>query len=153
MNIITYLLIAVEVICSALLLMVILVQRTKNQGLGLAIGGGMGESMFGAQMGNVLTKTTVILAVIFLVTTTLLAMLGARRSDVGDGSVVDGAPAPVPMSSGTPLQAPMGPGGGVSSEVALPVVDSTAGAVDMSAVPASVAPVETKKTPVAAPAE
>jgi len=147
MTIITYLLITVEVICSALLLMVILVQRTKNQGLGLAIGGGMGESMFGAQMGNVLTKTTVILAVIFLVTTTLLAMLGARRPDAGDGSVVDGAPAPVPVSTGAPVQAPMGSGGGVTAEAEIPSVDTTAaGTVDMSPEPAGVIPVAVPAT-------
>lgn len=93
LTVLTYVLITVEVICSIMLLGVILIQRTKSQGMGLAFGGAMGESIFGAQMGNVLTRTTVVLAVIFLVTTTLLAMLGARET--GGSSVVDGAAAPI----------------------------------------------------------
>lgn len=72
------LLITIEVISAALLLILILMQRSKSQGMGLAFGSGMGESLFGAQMGNVLTKATVILAVVFLTTTTILAMLGSR---------------------------------------------------------------------------
>lgn len=110
--ILTYFLITVEVICSIMLLGVILIQRTKSQGMGLAFGGAMGESIFGAQMGNVLTRTTVVLSIIFLVTTTLLAMVGAR--DTGGSSVVDGAPAP--------LAAPAVPGGMVGgAEGAAPV--------------------------------
>lgn len=108
-TILTYILITVEVICSILLLGVILIQRTKSQGMGLAFGGAMGESIFGAQMGNVLTRTTVVLAITFLVTTTLLAMLGAREA--GDGSVVDGAPAP----AAAPLPAGPTPGGPVDT--------------------------------------
>ena len=56
-----YILVFVEVVCSLLLVGVILVQRTKSQGLGMALGGQMGEALFGARMGNVMTKVTVIL--------------------------------------------------------------------------------------------
>ena len=105
-----YFLVAVEIITCLLLLVVILVQRTKNQGLGMALGGAMGESMFGAQMGNVLTKTTVVLAIIFLVTTTLLAMIGARTSG-GESSVVDKSPVPAPA-----MPSQMAPSGGVQEE-------------------------------------
>lgn len=128
--ILTYLLITVEVICSIMLLGVILIQRTKSQGMGLAFGGAVGESIFGAQMGNVLTRTTVVLSVIFLVTTTLLAMLGARSS--GASSVVDGSPAP--------LAAPAVPGdmGGATGSGA-PV---DAGPVDMGGEAAPELPAE-----------
>ena len=76
----------IEVLCSAMLLGVILIQKTKSQGVGLAFGAGMGESLFGAQMGNVLTKTTVILAILFLVNTTLLAIVGVKVRPGGSGS-------------------------------------------------------------------
>ncbi len=81
-----YILVAVEIICSILLIGIILIQRSKSQGAGMAFGAGMGESLFGAQAGNVLTRITVILAIIFLVNTTILAMM---RSEVREKSVAD----------------------------------------------------------------
>lgn len=68
------LLVAVEVIISLLLIGIVLIQRTKGQGAGLSFGNGA-EAIFGAQMGNVLTRTTVILGILFLINTTILAMI------------------------------------------------------------------------------
>lgn len=83
MNILTGLLIAVELVVSLLLILIILVQPSKSGGLGGAAfgGGGMGEQLFGARAGNVLTKGTVLFAVIFMVNTLALAFLYARGSD------------------------------------------------------------------------
>lgn len=75
MNIVRVLLMVVEIITALLLIGVILIQRTKGQGMGMAFGAGVGESLFGAQVGNVLTKITIILGVVFLVNTTLLGLL------------------------------------------------------------------------------
>ena len=97
-----YVLMAVEILCSILLIGIILIQRTRGQGVGgLAFGVGMGESLFGAQAGNVLTKITVILAVVFLVNTTILAMI---RVVPEDESVSDkiGDVANVPMAPAVP---------------------------------------------------
>ena len=106
-----YLLMFVEAVTCLMLIGVILVQRTKSQGLGMAMGGQMGEALFGARMGNVLTRVTVVLGIIFLVNTTLLAYLGATSSS---GSVTDGAlPAAVPAAampappSAPPLDVPL----------------------------------------------
>jgi preprotein translocase subunit SecG len=109
-TVLTYLLTFIEVLVSLLLLGIILIQRTKSQGMGLAFGSGMGESLFGAQVGNVLTKTTVVLAIIFLVNTTLLAMIGAGHRAGGSvtdtvKSVAPAMPAPVPAS--TPVAPPV----------------------------------------------
>ena len=92
-TIVKNILIAVEIICSLILIGIILIQRTRG-GMGMAIGGGMGESLFGAQVGNVLTKTTVIFGIIFLVNTTILAFIGTK---VGGGILddLDSTPAPV----------------------------------------------------------
>lgn len=64
-----------EVIICLLLGGIIMLQKPKEGGLGVAIGGGMGEALFGAQMSNVLTKATVVLAAIFLLNTLALSRL------------------------------------------------------------------------------
>ena len=74
-NILIRVLMALEVIVCLMLIGIILIQKSKGQGLGLSFGGGAAESVFGGQMGNVLTRTTVILAIVFLVNTTVLAIL------------------------------------------------------------------------------
>ena len=91
MEILRYFLIIIEVLCCLMLIGVILLQQSKSQGMGLAFGGGMGESLFGSRAGNVLTKTTVILSLIFLVNTTILGILYTSRSET---SLVESAPAP-----------------------------------------------------------
>lgn len=105
-------LIVIEILSAFFLIVLILMQKSKNQGMGLAFGGQMGETLFGAQMGNVLTKATVILAVVFLVNTTVLAMLGPSG---GKKSIADtipagpaaGQPSAQPIQQeGAPIEAP-----------------------------------------------
>lgn len=75
------LLFAVVVMCSLMLIGIILIQQSKSGG-GLAVmGGGMTESVLGTAAGNVVTKITVVLATIFMVTTFLLAILISRRAE------------------------------------------------------------------------
>jgi preprotein translocase subunit SecG len=67
--------IIIEVLSGGLLVGVILLQRTKSQGLGgMAFGASIGESVFGSRAGNVLTKATVILGCLFLANTLFLAI-------------------------------------------------------------------------------
>lgn len=100
MEILRYILIVVEVLCCLMLIGVILLQQSKSQGMGLAFGGGMSESLFGSRAGNVLTKFTVILALVFLANTTLLGILYTTRQE---GSLVDqAAPASAPVTAVTP---------------------------------------------------
>ena len=75
MDILIRLLMALEAVVCLMLIGVILIQRSKGRGMGISFGGGAAEAVFGAQMGNVLTRTTVILAAIFLINTTILAIL------------------------------------------------------------------------------
>lgn len=87
------LLILIEVICGLLLVGVILLQKSKGEGLGMAFGAEMGESIFGARASNVLVKITVWLGVIFLLNTVILATLYSNRSR---GSILSGKmPAPI----------------------------------------------------------
>lgn len=80
------LLLVVEIIVSILLIGIVLIQRTKGQGAGLSFGSGA-EAIFGAQMGNVLTRTTAILGIVFLVNTVVLATIPAptRESNIEEG--------------------------------------------------------------------
>ncbi len=56
----------VLVIACILLVLVILMQRPNaNAGMGAALGGGMAEGAFGGEAGNVLTKATVKLTIIY----------------------------------------------------------------------------------------
>lgn len=106
-----------EILICFLLGGVILLQKPKDGGLGVSFGGGMGESLFGAQMGNVLTKVTVGLAVIFLLNTIVLSRLTS-----GSGkSVMEGVTTPAPAAQdalpGFPA-APTAGGGGSSAPIA-----------------------------------
>lgn len=114
MDVLRVVLLIVEVLVSLMLAAVILVQQSKSQGLGMAFGGGMGESLFGSRAGNVLTKTTIILGAIFLLNTTVLGILFSHRES---RSIVEDAPVPAAM----PQQAQMpSPGGAAPSAPAMP---------------------------------
>lgn len=102
MTVLGYLLTAVEAVTSLLLVIIILMQKTKSQGIGMTFGGAMGESLFGAQVGNVLTRMTVILSIVFLVNTTLLAMVGGRRGMQTVADQVAGQPGAVPTAPAVP---------------------------------------------------
>jgi preprotein translocase subunit SecG len=79
----------IEVVVSVLLIIVILLQRSKSGGMGTALGGGVGESLFGVQAGNVLTRITSVLVFIFLFDATLLAWMSSGRQG---SSVTDAIP-------------------------------------------------------------
>jgi len=75
-------------VCVALLmLLVILMQRPKSEGLGAAFGGGVTENIFGAQTTNVLTKITGWLAAFFFILTFALSIRRANCfTDAGSHS-------------------------------------------------------------------
>ncbi len=52
---------------SSLLVLVVLMQKTKDGGMGAALGGGATESAFGHETGNVLSKATIYAAIAFFV--------------------------------------------------------------------------------------
>jgi len=74
-------LITLYVIICVALIVVILLQSGKGSGLsGLFGSGGGGQTIFGARAGDVMTKTTTILAVCFMGFSLILALLSARQS-------------------------------------------------------------------------
>jgi preprotein translocase subunit SecG len=56
------------ILISLFLILVVLAQKAKSDGgMGSAMGGGMAEAAFGAETGNVLTKSTIRAAIAFFV--------------------------------------------------------------------------------------
>jgi preprotein translocase subunit SecG len=101
-----------------LMVLVILMQRPKSEGLGAAFGGGVTENIFGAQTTNVLTKITGWLAAIFFLLTFALSILyahkGNSRSELTE-RVRQTAPLPTPSPSPS-----LSPSPGPSSAVGPP---------------------------------
>ncbi|MCX6982129.1 MAG: preprotein translocase subunit SecG [Verrucomicrobia bacterium] len=74
----TNLLTAVNVLVCLLIVLLVLLQRPKDQGLGAAFGGDTASNIFGAQTTNVLATLTRWLGSIFLVLCLLIAVLGTH---------------------------------------------------------------------------
>lgn len=86
----------VEVVVCLLLVLVVMLQKPKEGGLGGAISGGMLEASLGADAGNVLIRTTVVLGTVFLINTLVLARLTSTvhsRSLMANESEPAAAPA------------------------------------------------------------
>ena len=132
------------IIVSLLLVGVILLQRSKGAGAGITFGG-MGESLFGAEVGNVLTRATIVLGTLFVVITIALTIVISHQGKAGTGSVMDSVPiAPVAAPA---QQEPLPP---AESEPVSPAAD--AAAAEEVVATASSAPVETKTAPAEAKA-
>jgi preprotein translocase subunit SecG len=101
MAVIRTLLIILEAACSLALIGLILLQKSKSQGLGVAFGGGGNDSLLGARAGNVLTKATVGIGILFLANTLLLGILFAGSADQ---SLMDRAA--VPNAPSSPMTQP-----------------------------------------------
>ncbi|MEI6970494.1 MAG: preprotein translocase subunit SecG [bacterium] len=145
-----YLLIGIEVVVGLLLIGVILLQRSKDQGLGLAFGAGMGESLFGSQAVNVLIKITVVLACIFFLNTMILAHMMHSKGAEGRPVPVQqqrtpaGAPGASAIPDGAqPAGAPADAGASAPQAAAQPFAPAApaAGTESASPMPPSPAPV------------
>ena len=66
------------VIVCLLMVLTILMQRPKSEGLGAAFGGGLTDNLFGAQTTTVLTKTTVWLGGLFFLLTLVISVLHVK---------------------------------------------------------------------------
>src|SRR3989441_10982758 len=86
MTLLINILLGIYVFTAVLMMLVILMQRPKSEGLGAAFGGGVTENIFGAQTTNVLTKFTAWLAGFFFVLTFALSILYAHKSS-GDSAL------------------------------------------------------------------
>ena len=99
-------LLVVHMLIAAVLVGVVLVQ--KSEGGALGIGGGGGGFLTGRGSANLLTRTTAILAAAFFVTSLSLTLLAQRSAPVG--SILDKPTATqtAPATPTTPTSAPSG---------------------------------------------
>jgi preprotein translocase subunit SecG len=157
MSILITLLTIVEVIVCLFLILIVLMQRPRQEGLGAAFGGDMTSQMFGAQTTNVLQKFTVYLAVALFLLTAVLAVLVSKKQ-ASDTKKLFTAP-PVVEAPATPaVAAPVAPEaakpGDAPATTPAPVVTPGAPAVEAPkpAAPAATAPAApAMKEPGAAP--
>jgi preprotein translocase subunit SecG len=125
MNLLINLSLVFFVLVALLMVLVILMQRPKSEGLGAAFGGGVTENIFGAQTTNVLVKFTTWLAGIFFALTFGLSVLYAHRG-TGEESAFRRElmkQQAVPATSPAPSTAHSSP---VSSPVSSPIQASPA---------------------------
>jgi len=99
-------LIAVHLIVCVLIVLVVLMQRPRSEGLGAAFGGGMTENLFGAQTTHVLAKLTTWLAAAFFAITLLLSILTSKSASTKTAIQETLLSAPVPQASATPAASP-----------------------------------------------
>jgi preprotein translocase subunit SecG len=105
MTLLINILLGIYVFVAVLMMLVILMQRPKSEGLGAAFGGGVTENIFGAQTTNVLTKVTGWLAAIFFLLTFVLSILYARKANTPSNLSrrIEAEQTPVPAASTTPV--------------------------------------------------
>jgi preprotein translocase subunit SecG len=85
MQILINFLLAIYVLVALLMVLVILMQRPKSEGLGAAFGAGVTENIFGAQTTNVLVKFTAWLVGIFFALTFVLSVLYSHKTSRDTG--------------------------------------------------------------------
>ena len=109
---ITFLLI-LHLLVTLSLIGVVLIQRSEGGGLGIGTAQGMGSFMSGRGTANLLTRTTAILAAIFMILSLALAVLNRGTSGVGRDILEEPPPAAAkpsaPPHPAKPAAKPAGP--------------------------------------------
>ena len=98
------LILTVDVIVALCIIGLVLLQHGKGADVGAAFGSGASGSLFGASgSANFLSRTTAVLAVVFFLTTFVLAYLASSKPRVGGGvmDAVKEQPQPTPPASQT----------------------------------------------------
>ena len=105
LNISITLVVIAHIVVSLLLILVIMMQKPKQDGLGAAFGSGMTDAAWGAQTTHVLQKGTVYLGILFFVFSLVLAILMGKRNAIeGKNFASDGGSA-----TNAPTEAPAAP--------------------------------------------
>ncbi|NIE79881.1 preprotein translocase subunit SecG [Asaia sp. As-1742] len=90
----TTLLLVLNFLVTIALIGVILIQRSEGGGLGIGSSQGMGSFMTGRGTANLLTRTTSVLAGVFMVLCLLLAVLNRGASTNAGSDILAQPPAP-----------------------------------------------------------
>ena len=100
----TTVLLIIHLFVTLALIGVVLIQRSEGGGLGIGSSQGMGSFMSGRGTANLLTRTTAILATVFMVLSLTLALMNRGTTGIGR-SLLEGSP---------PASAPARPAAGAS---------------------------------------
>jgi preprotein translocase subunit SecG len=92
----------IHVLVALFLIVLVLMQKSSEQGVGAAFGGGFTESVFGAGTTTALVRLTIWCACILLATTLSLAILHSHRGGLG-GAVRQMAPRPTAPETPAPV--------------------------------------------------
>jgi preprotein translocase subunit SecG len=148
----TALLLAIQFLVTIAMIGTILLQRSEGGALGLGGGGGVSGLMSGRGAANALSRTTVILAAIFIATSLALALIA--RSNARGTSIAPTQPGGVPNSievlPGAPTPAPGTPPSGSAAPGPRPA--APAPSVPAVPVPSTPAPATPAPAPAPAPA-
>ncbi|MDO5290498.1 MAG: preprotein translocase subunit SecG [Pseudomonadota bacterium] len=135
MNVILNLVLVLQILSALAMIGLILMQHGKGADMGAAFGSGASGSLFGASgSANFLSRTTAVLATVFLASTLALAYFGfSIRTAPESGSVLDRAAAAAPAASAASAAQP------ADAAAAIPTGGSAASAVTgaASAAPAA----------------
>src|SRR5215469_10197723 len=104
----TTVLLIVHLFVTLALIGVVLIQRSEGGGLGIGSSQGMGAFMSGRGTANLLTRTTAILAAIFMGLSLALALMNRGTTGVGRSLLDNPPPASAPAPA-TPAPAPPSP--------------------------------------------
>jgi preprotein translocase subunit SecG len=146
MSIVIGILTAIHILVALFLIVLVLMQKSSEQGIGAAFGGGMTETVFGAGTTTALVRMTIWCACLLLATTLILAVLHSHRGR-SSGSLMQRTLSTTPMMPAPAQPAfPMNP---QPSTVPAPTTPATPGAPattpSQSQTPAPAVP--TSKTP------
>ena len=142
------------VIDCLLIVLLVLMQRPKQEGLGAAFGAGVTDQIWGSQTTNVLQKGTVYLGVMFFVLSITLCVLEARKSRQFSGmkvptasvAVAPASPATPASTTSTPFEITPTPAAGTPA----PEMSAPAAAPSQEA-PAAVNPTPASAAPTQSP--
>jgi len=144
MSIILSILIAIHVLVCALMILVVLMQRPRSEGLGSAFGGGITDNVFGSQTTNVLARFTTWMGIAFFSITLLLSILTARANSGKTTIQKKLLSEPIPAAVSTPTPTPQST---PEATPATPTASSTPVAESAQATPQATPEAETAILP------
>ena len=124
---------AILIFVSLFLMLVVLAQKSKDGGMGAALGGGAAEAAFGAETNNVLSKSTIYSAILFFVLA--FALYLGRIYERSHARAAAGNALPTIAAPVTPLTAP--PAKGPSPAATAPSTPTTGSPAVSLPVPAT----------------
>jgi preprotein translocase subunit SecG len=141
------LLTVVHVLVALFVIVLVLMQKSSEQGVGAAFGGGVTETVFGAGTTTALVRMTIWCAGLLLATTLVLAVLHSHRTHTG-GSLMRRSLATMPVTS--PMQSQ--PAFPQASQPPTPATTDTGSATPSTTAPAPVDKSQPPPAPASQPA-